>query len=281
MAQLSFLPPKAVIGMVHFSALRGDTAFESDEIVLSRAMADLKALLDGGVDAVIFENNFDAKKFAKLPLASAEHFRELLAELVPKTTVPWGVAALWNDYVLGFQLCRELGGSMVRVPVFVDSVETVYGTFMANPDAVISARVEAKAESVAILADVQVKHARMLEPRPLVESVQVAIEKGADAVIITGTWTGEPPSVEDCREARVVALSHVAIFTGSGMTSENINDFLPHIDGCIVGSTFKKTSNTSIDTTKPNIVGADVRFDLSRIKKFVHCVKEYRSLQCN
>lgn len=272
--QLSFLPTKAVIGMIHFSALRGDPDFENTEIVLQRAKADLRMLLDGGVDAVLFENNFDSKKFAVLPTASAEHFRELVSVLAPLTSVPWGIAALWNDYELGFALCREFGGVMVRVPVFVDSVETVYGTFLADPGRVLVARREAAADNVVILADVQVKHAKMLSPRLLSESVIEAIDCGADAIVITGKWTGDPPTPADCAEVARLVSDRVVVFTGSGMTTENVAQFLPFIDGCIVGSAFKEPSRMHVDASKPNIVGPEVRYSPTQIDTFVKKVRE-------
>src|SRR3989338_11344907 len=95
------LSEKAVIGMVHFSPLDGSIGFENKQIVLERAKQDLETLQRGGVDAVMFENNFDTPKFESLPESNAKQFEELIAELAPLTHVPWGIAALWNDYRLG------------------------------------------------------------------------------------------------------------------------------------------------------------------------------------
>jgi len=262
-----------VIGMVHFSPLEGSDGYQSKEIVLERALFDLRLLLEGGVDVVFFENNFDVPKFASLPPTNAAHFEELVAALVPQTTVPWGLAPLWNDYRLGFRLCKKYGGQMVRVPVFVDSVETVYGIFEANPEQVLQARAEENASEVLILADVQVKHAKMLKPRPFVESVMEAKVKGADGVIVTGNWTGDPPSVEQCKEAYNAVHCQVAILTGSGMTPENLASFRPYLNGCIVGTAFK-TDSVVIDRQGPNIVGPEVRYDLQKIKNFVQAAKK-------
>jgi len=258
----------SVIGMVHFSPLEGAQGYTDRDSVLERATQDLNALLQGGVDAVMFENNFDTPKFAQLPLSNAAHFEELVATLAPQTTVLWGLSPLWNDYRLGFRLCKQYGGKMVRVPVFVDSVETVYGRFDADASSVLKAREEEGAQGVQIWADVQVKHAKMLHPRPFIESVTDAITQGADGVIVTGQWTGEPPSVEQCKEAYETARGRVAILTGSGMTVENISSFRPYLDGCIVGTAFKEDA-TITDHQGPNIVSSEVRYDLQKIQKFM------------
>lgn len=260
-----------VIGMVHFSPLQGDPAFLGKEEVLARAKEDLSRLVKGGVGAVLFENNFDNPKFERLPREQAEHFEELVAVLTKTLEVPWGIAALWNDYALGFRLCQMYGGSAVRVPVFVDSVDTVYGRFLADPKKVLQVRVDLQAEEVLILADVQVKHATMLAPRPLEASVKEAIEQGADGVIITGAWTGDPPTGEMVSCAREVVGDKGYVLTGSGMTPENIRKFKPFLDGCIVGSAFKEDTKR-IDG--PNIVGPEVRYDLEKINRFVRAVRE-------
>ena len=260
--------------MVHFSALAGTNDFEGNrQLVLTRAQADLAALQEGGVDAVMFENNFDVPKFATMLPETAAHFQELLEALVPETHVPWGLCPLWNDYNFGFTMCAKFGGSIVRVPVFVDDVETVYGTFIAEPEAVLAARKVAQAEHVKIYADVHVKHAKMIHPRPFVESIRDAVHHGADGVIVTGQWTGDPPSVEQCAEAKREAGPDVAILTGSGMTAENISSFAPHLDATIVGTAFKQGSVNTILRQGPNIVGPELRYDVMKIRDFVRAAR--------
>ena len=52
---------KAIIAMCHFAPLPGDPGFKSEqgmEYAVDRARKDLKALQNGGVDAVMFSNEF-------------------------------------------------------------------------------------------------------------------------------------------------------------------------------------------------------------------------------
>ncbi len=266
--------PRGVIGMVHFSALEGDPAFEGMDVVYDRALQDLNALLAGGVDVVLFENNFDSPKFERLPQAQAAHFEDLIKKLTPHTPVPWGVVPLWNDYVLGFRLCKTYGGCMVRVPVFVDTVETTYGIFEGHPEKVFAARSAFQADDVLLLADVQVKHAKLVVPRPFQESLQDTINAGADAVVITGEWTGQPPTLEQCVQAQEIARSKAYVFAGSGISFDNLPTYLPHLDGCIVGSAFKEGTIDVVQKTGPNIVEASRRYDVAKIKAFMQKAKE-------
>ncbi len=260
--------------MIHFSALEGCSDFEGREIVRARAIEDLQVLQAQGIDAVLFENNFDTPKQARLPERAAQHFRELVAELAPITHVPWGICALWNDYDLGFELCSKYGGQAVRIPVFTDSVDTTYGRFLADPSAVITSREHHQAEEVLILADVQVKHAQLVAPRSFAESFEDTIQLGADGAIITGQWTGDPPSVEQCRAAQLQNQNRVHLLTGSGMTTDNISSFLPFLDGCIVGSAFKEGSLDLQHRQGPNIVEPARRYDPVKIRRFLDTVKK-------
>lgn len=226
-----------IIGMVHFAPLVGCEGAPSPDITLAKARADLAALLEGGIPAVMFENMYDFPHTERLDAPRREQYRTLLAALTPGLRVPFGLSVLWNDYPTAFAFAVEFGAQWIRVPVFVDSVETRYGAFYADPAAVIAERQRVGAEHVRIFADIQVKHAQMLAPQPIAASARAAEAAGADAIIITGTWTGNPAKVKDVREAH--GATALPIFTGSGMTAANVASYLPYISGCIVGTALK------------------------------------------
>lgn len=258
--------------MVHFSPLEGNVDCPGKDVVLERARQDLSALIAGGVDAVLFENNFDSPKREILLPESAAHFEELVRELAPRVGKPWGITPLWNDYSLGFRLCARYGGMMVRVPTFADSSDTAYGLFRANPEAVLAARSSAAANNVLILADVQVKHAKPVPPRSFAESLDDAIGHGADAVIVTGAWTGDRPNLDQCREAHAISAGRVPVLTGSGMTAENVCDYAPYVNGCIVGTAFKSGIIDHRVRSGPNVVETERRYDPERIREFMSAV---------
>jgi len=61
---------------------------------------------------------------------------------------------------------------------------------------------------------------------------------GADALIVSGRFTGSAPDVEKVREAKKFATRPILI--GSGTTADNVAAFLEHADGIIIGSSLKK-----------------------------------------
>jgi hypothetical protein len=87
----------------------------------------------------------------------------------------------------------------------------------------------------------------MLVERSLSESARLAREKGADAIVVTGTVTGEPPALADLEEAKRGALD-VPVLVGSGFDAENAEALLSIADGAIVGTSLKR--GNSVDPEK-------------------------------
>ncbi|MEM4876906.1 MAG: BtpA/SgcQ family protein, partial [Sulfolobales archaeon] len=82
---------------------------------------------------------------------------------------------------------------------------------------------------------------------------------GADALIVTGARTGEPPNVE--RLKIVKKFSTVPVLVGSGANIENVVALLKHSDGLIVGSYVRKDGK------------AGNPLDLVRLKEFARAVR--------
>jgi uncharacterized protein len=94
---------------------------------------------------------------------------------------------------------------------------------------------------VRVLVDIQVKHAELVDERPLAESARLAIAAGADALLVTGTRTGEPPLVDDLRAARTAG----PVYIGSGLDADNAAQLAPHCDGAVVGTSLKDGARIS------------------------------------
>jgi hypothetical protein len=104
-------------------------------------------------------------------------------------------------------------------------------------------RSDLNADDVLVLADIQVKYAKMLVERSLAESARIACAHHADAVIVTGSATGDAPTVEHVRQAAEgVAASalKVPVLIGSGLDADNVTSLLGVADGAIVGTSLMK-----------------------------------------
>lgn len=225
---------KPVIGMIHLPPLPGYSASPGIESVLDSALADYKKLADAGVDGVLIENEYDRPHRVRSAPETTAALTRITHEIVRLRRGPvTGCEILLHDGEASLAAASMAGAAFIRVDYFVDRMRRPeYGEFDIDPDALLQYRAAIDAEHILILADIQVKYAEMIEPRPLRESAAEAMAKGADAVVVSGTETGAAPCLADLREAAV----GIPVLIGSGLDAGNAKELLAACDGAIVGT---------------------------------------------
>jgi membrane complex biogenesis BtpA family protein len=259
-----------IIGAIHFPPLPGYSEFPGLDIALNNALADLKAFEIGGVDAVIVENNYDIphKTFVDPEVADAlEYLSKMMSAA---TNLPVGISVLWNDYKTALAISKKIGLKFIRIPVFVDKVETNYGVMSPKADEAIAFRKEIEAENVDLFTDIHVKHSKILSPYTIVESAKMAIKKGSDALIITGKWTGDVPDLAKIRQVRE-AVGEFPIVCGSGVDNTNIVNLFNVANGAIVSTSVKDGDN---DANKVNVKAYEQRINQLKVKTLVNQIKK-------
>ena len=263
---------KPIIGALHFTPLMGYKGFKTLDAVLSTAAADLQEFEKGGIDAIIIENNYDQPHKIIVGPETVASMTLLGCEIRRKTRLPLGVSVLWNDYKAAFSIAKAIGASFIRVPVFVDSVKTKFGTIMANPKEVVDYRRSIGAQNVMIFADIQVKHAKPLTKKRISESAKQAQRQGADAIIVTGKWTGNAPDVEKLREAKESV--RIPVIIGSGLDVSNAKALLKYADSAIVSTSLKTGGAVRGER---NVKPYSSRVSRSKVKELMDAVKGIRA----
>jgi membrane complex biogenesis BtpA family protein len=233
---------KAIVGVIHLPPLPGYPASPGIEKVVEKALRDLEALEAGPVDGVLVENEEDRPHRVEAARETIAAMTRVARELIRASRkAEIGVEILLNDSQASLAAAAMAGASFIRTDYFVDAMERPDhgGPMRIDPEGLLRYRRSLDADSILILADVQVKYARMLVNRSLAESARLAREAGADAVVVTGTKTGEPPSLADLEEARHGA-SELPVLVGSGFSSSNAATLLSVADGAIVGTSLKR-----------------------------------------
>ena len=235
---------KIIIGMIHLPPLISYPDSPGMEGLLESSMEDLHTLEKGGVDAAIIENQNDDPNRIFLTKKDYRAFESLAKKVVKNTKIPIGISALRNDWKSAFDIAKASGAKFVRLDAFVDKVLMGGNVVRVNPQEVIAYRRKISAEGVLLLADVQVKHAKMLEKKSLAKSVQQAISNGADAVVVTGPYTGIAPVKGRVMRVKSAA-GNIPVIVGSGINSRNIKEMLRYADGAIVGTSLKVNGKIS------------------------------------
>ena len=111
--------PRIIVGMVHLKPLPGSPGFGGSLAeVLDAALADARALDEGGVDAIMIENYGDVpfRKDEVEPHTIAAMAR-IASEIRRSTTVPLGINVLRNDARSAMAIAAVCDASMIRVNV--------------------------------------------------------------------------------------------------------------------------------------------------------------------
>lgn len=230
--------PRAVFGMVHLLPLPGAPLYRgSIDEVIDAAMADARAIAEGGCDGMVFENFGDRPFFkSAVPAETIACMTRVIAVVVREVTLPFGVNVLRNDARGALAVAAATGAAFVRVNVHTGAMVTDQG--IVEGDAAATLRLRASiAPDVAIFADHLVKHASPLGAADAVQAARDLRLRGlADALIVSGIETGSPADPASLRRVREAV--DAPLLVGSGLTAENAADYAD-ADGAIAGTALK------------------------------------------
>jgi membrane complex biogenesis BtpA family protein len=240
-----------VIGMIHLPPLPGAPMYrgETREAILGHVLRDVEALVSGGVHGLMIENFGDVPFYpGRVPATVVAQMTALAAEVrraAPQ--LPLGINVLRNDGLSALAVAHSVGASFIRVNVLCGARVTDQGVIQGIAHDLLRERLAlGAAESIKILADVDVKHSAALAPRPLVDEVDDLIERAlADAVIVSGAGTGKATDPQKVQQVKAAVRGRVPVMIGSGVTGQSIGDLLPHADCFIVGTAFKKDGRST------------------------------------
>lgn len=263
--------PSGIVGVVHLPPLPGDPMHRAGgfDDALAFAARDAEALVEGGCSALIVEN-FGSAPFPKgdPEQPSSPHAIAALALAVARARTfgrPVGVNVLRNDVRAALGIAAASGADFVRVNVHVGAYVTDQGLIEGRAFETLRYRRLLSAESVAILADVRVKHASPLAELPLEREVADVVKRGrADAVIVTGSGTGEPVDPATL-EAVHGAAAGAPVLIGSGLEPASASTLARFADAAIVGTWLKQDG----DVARP--------VDADRVRRLVQAWAEARA----
>lgn len=225
--------------MVHLLPLPGAPLFRGSlGEVIDRALGDARAIGESGCTGLLFENLGDRPFFKdRVPAETIAAMTRVIAEAVREVRLPFGVNVLRSDAPAALAIAAATGAAFVRINVHTGAMVTDQGIIEGRAAETLRLRT-AIAPDVAIFADHLVKHAVPLAPADALQSAKDLRLRGlADAVIISGIETGDPPDPSMLQRVREVIDSPLLV--GSGLTAENAAAF-SEADGAIVGTAMKE-----------------------------------------
>lgn len=261
-----FPNPKPVIGMIHVGALPGTPANTQSVAEITDLAAREAALYrDAGVDGIAIENMHD------VPYLRGNVGPEIVAAMAVigqavkrESGLPVGVQILAGANLAAMAVAHAAKLDFIRAEAYVFAHVADEGLLQSSAAELLRYRKQIGAERVQVWTDVKKKHSSHAITADIslgAMAETVAFMRG-DAVIITGSVTGDAPKLADVAEAK--AHCHLPVLLGSGVDSQNLAEFFPAADGFIIGSHFKVNGHWA------NTV------DAGRVQQFVSQLRQHR-----
>ena len=263
---------KPIIGMVHLMPLPGSPAYEgwSMDKIIEEALKDARALVEGGVDGIIVENMWDLPYYSgaqRIPPEEIAAHAVAAREVIKEVNVPAGITVIHNGGRVALGIAKAAGAKFIRVCLYTGAAVWDTGEFdHGNAADLMRLRKLLHAWDIKFFADIVKKHSVVFPGIDIETHATWTDFYMADALIVTGTMTGSPPTKEDVLRAKMAAPNRPVII-GSGLNPDNARELLSVADGAIVGTYFKVKGITQ------NPV------DPQRVRKLMNIVRELRRKQ--
>ena len=256
---------KWIIAMCHLNALPGDPGFDSSkglEQVVEFARKDLFALQDGGVDAVMFSNEFSLPYLTSVEPLTVASMARVIGELLGEIKIPFGVNVLW-DPKASLDLAVAVGAKFVR-EIFTGVYASDFGLWNTDSGATVRHQHRIGGKDVKLFFNIVPEAAMYLADRDIVEIAKSTVfNNHPDAICVSGLTAGVQTDVSTLKKVKE-AIPDTVVVSNTGVRIDNAKEQLSIADGAIVGTAFKH------DGIFENHV------DASRVREFMTKIKSIR-----
>ena len=195
----------------------------------------------------MFGNENDRPYELEVDAASTATMAFVIGQLKDRITVPFGVNVLW-DPIATVALAAATGADFCR-EIFTGTYASDMGIWSPDAGKAMRYRDRLGCQDLLMLYNVSAEFAYSLDRRSLPDRARSAVFSSIpDAVLVSGTITGEAASMNDLEAVKAV-LPDTPVMANTGVRHETVADVLKVADGCIVGSALKYDGDTwnSID----------------------------------
>ena len=232
---------KPIIAMCHLHALPGDPAYEAQRglaWVIEQARADLLALQAGGVDAIMFSNEYSLPYLLKVEPITYVTMARIIGELRREIAVPFGVNVLW-DAKASIDLAVATDASFVR-EIFTGVYASDFGLWNTNCGDVVRHQHAIGGRHVKRFYNIVPEAAVYLAQRDIGAIARSTVfNTNPDAICVSGLIAGAETSQETLSQVKS-AIPETPVFANTGVKLDNVAAQLAVADGAVVGTTFKR-----------------------------------------
>lgn len=227
---------KPVIGVLHMHAMPTDPKYDpvaGIQGVIDAARKDLQAYQDGGIDGVLFCNEFSIPYTSNVRTVTVATMARIIGELKSEIKVPFGVCVA-ADAMKGFDLAAAVGADFIR-EVLHGAAAGVYGISNVQPGELERHRAELGLMNCKTMTAIIPEGARQLAERPLKEVAKtLAFNLNPDTMLVYSDTPGSSIDVEQVKTIK--EITDTPVFASNGVKAETIKEILDVADGAIVAT---------------------------------------------
>ncbi len=232
---------KPIIAMCHLRALPGDPAYDAGkglDWVIGQAIQDLEALQNGGVDAVMFSNEYSLPYLLKAEPITYVTMARIIGEIKSHIRTPYGVNVLW-DPIATIDLAVATGAHFVR-EIFSGVYASDFGLWNTNAGEAVRHMHRIHGKGIRLFYNIVPEAASYLAGRDVAAIARsTAFNTQADVLCVSGLIAGAEAEQTTLRTVKD-AVAGTPVFANTGVRLENVEAQLAIADGAVVGTTFKR-----------------------------------------
>ncbi|MBQ9158499.1 MAG: BtpA/SgcQ family protein [Erysipelotrichaceae bacterium] len=256
---------KPIIAMCHLLPLPGDPYYDEEkglEAIIERAKKDVKALQDGGVDGIMFSNEYSLPYLTKMEPITLAAMAYVIGRVKEDVSIPYGVNCLW-DPISSLDVAKATGGKFIR-EIISGVYASDFGIWNTNAGETARHRHRIGADHIKMLYNIVPEAAVYIAERDIAAIAKTTeFNCKPDAICVSGLTAGAETDTQVLTKVKN-AVTKTPIFCNTGCNKDNIVRQLSASDGAVCATTFK------VDGKFENPV------DYNRVKEFMDVVKEFR-----
>lgn len=244
---------KPIVAMCHLQALPGDPGYKKDKgigWVMDMARQDLMALQKGGVDGVMFSNEFSLPYLTEVEPVTYTTMARIIGELKHDIKIPYGVNVLW-DPKASIDLAVATDALFVR-EIFTGVYASDFGLWNTNCGEVIRHRQRIGGEGIKLMFNIVPEAASYLGQRDVADiSRSTVFNNKPDALCVSGLTAGSQTNSSTLKKVKD-AVPDTAVFANTGVSLSNVREQLSIADGTVTATTFKRDGifNNEVDQSR-------------------------------
>lgn len=250
-----FKTQKPVIAMCHLQPMPGDPYYDKDggmQKVVDAAYDEFIKLQEGGVDAVMFSNEFSMPYLKKVNPETTASMARVIGEVKHEIKIPFGVNVLWDPFA-SLDLAAATGARFIR-EIMSGVYASDFGLWDTNTGEIARHRVHLGLEDCKLLFNIVPEAASYLGERKVEDIAKTTVfNNHSDVICVSGITAGVGTDMGILARVKG-AIPSTPVFANTGCKLNTIEEIFKIADGAVVGTTFKKDGKFENCVVKERVV---------------------------